>query len=101
LDQAPSLGKATRKRVGVAEMPGRDVEEAPRPRIPALHDRALQRGDGPGNVAAAEGHEPQAPVAEDEAVVMLNLASDLDRLLAARQRFGEIAELREPPDESV
>jgi hypothetical protein len=92
-----ALGKATRQHIRVPEVPGRDVDEASGLGIPALLEGSLELGEGLGNVALTERHEPEAPVGEDEAVVMIDLAGDAGSLLAAGRRFGELAQLGQAP----
>ncbi len=82
-------------------MRDRDIEEAPRQDDPAQLDGALERWDGLGDVAPAKGYEPQAPVGDDEAEVMVDLAGDPDGLLATRHRLRELAELGEAPGEAL
>ena len=99
LQEGHALGEAARQRVRVAEVRGGDVEEDRRRGDPAQLDGALERRDGLREVAAAEGDEPEAPVGDDEAGGMIDLAGDPDGLLGARHRLGELAQLGEAPGE--
>ena len=99
LQEGHALGETTGQRVRVAEMRGRDVKKEPRRDDPAELDGALERRDGLPEIAAAEGDEPEAPIGDDEAGRIIDLASDPNGLLGARPRLAELAQLGEAPDE--
>ena len=72
-------------------MRGRDVQEGRHRDDPAELDGAFQRWDGLHEVAATEGDHPEAPVADDEARRMIDLAGDPAGLVGARLRLREFA----------
>src|SRR5262245_8848575 len=96
-----ALRHATSERIGIAELCSRYIEQAPRQDKPAQCDSALQGLDRLGDVAPADRHEAQAPIGEDETMVMVDLAGNLDGLLGSRRRLRELAKLGEAPGESL
>jgi hypothetical protein len=80
-------------------MPRGDVEEERRRRHAAQLDGTLERWNGLRDIAAAQGHDPDASIAIDEAGGVIDLASDPDGLLAARRCLAELTQLGETPGE--
>jgi len=99
LHEGHALGEAARQRIRVPEMRGREVKEIPHLSPAQLHG-ALERWNGLGDGAPAEGDEAQAPVRPNEAGGMIDLAGDPEGLLAAGQCLHELAQLGEAPGEA-
>src|SRR5262245_2444478 len=101
LHQSHAFGHVTGKCVCIAEVCSRYIKQAPRLDKTAQLDGALQGSDGLGDVAPADRDESPAPIGEDETMMMVDLAGDLDGLLGSRRRLGELAKLGEAPGESL
>jgi hypothetical protein len=101
LHEIHAFREATHQRVGIAEVPGCDVEGQPHLGDPTHFHGPLEREDGTGGVTAAQGDEPQAPVGVGEAVRMIELTGDADGLLSAGHRLLELAKLGKTPGETL
>ena len=96
LHEGDALREAARQGIRVTKMRGRDVKE----RVhlgPAQLDGALQRWNGLGDGAPAEGDEAQAPMGVDEVCGIIDLAGEAERLFDVRYRFRELAQFGEAP----
>src|SRR4030095_13336507 len=92
-----ALRHAAGERVGMAELCRRYIEKTSRQDNSAQLDSALQGPDGLDDVAPADSHESEAPIGEDQTMVMVDLGGDLDGLLGSRRRLSAHAQLGEAP----